>query len=461
MSLTFEELSRSCVGTDAVVPFLGGERRYVNLDNAATTPALRQVQETIDRFLPWYSSIHRGTGYKSRLSTEVFERCRATVADFVGATANETVIFGKNTTEMVNKLSRRLGLSQADVVCLSDAEHHSNDLPWRKVAQVVRLPVDRRGAMDLDALETELRRGRVRVVAATAASNVTGHLSPIHEIAALAHRHGALCFADCAQLAAHRRVDMRPPEDPGHLDLLAFSAHKMYAPYGVGALVGPRRLFDQGEPDHVGGGMVEVVTPTRAYWSQSPDRDEPGTPNLLGAIALARAIRCLLEAGFDAIAEHEQRLTRYALARLAKLPGITLYGDAGWVSGEDRVGVIPFNLAGVGHSLLSAAISWEGAIGVRHGCFCAHPFIQRLLELSAADSSRMIDQVLAHDRREIPGLVRMSFGLYNDERDVDALALTLERFAREGLSGRYRFDAVLGEYEPEGFRPAIDPSLGI
>ncbi|MHB1843894.1 MAG: aminotransferase class V-fold PLP-dependent enzyme [Deltaproteobacteria bacterium] len=458
---TFAELSRACVGIDAEVPILGGWHRYVSLDNAATTPALRPVQEAVDRFLPWYSSVHRGTGYKSRLSTEIFERCRATVAELVGASPTDTVIFGKNTTEMVNKLSRRLGLSQADVVCLSDAEHHSNDLPWRKVAQVVRLPVDRRGEMNLNALEVELRRGRVRVVAATGASNVTGYVSPIHEIAALAHRYGALCFADCAQLAPHRRIDMRPTGDPGHLDFLAFSAHKMYAPYGVGVLVGPRRLFDQGEPDHVGGGMVEVVTATRAYWSASPDRDEPGTPNLLGAVALARAIRCLLEVGFDAIAGHERRLTEYALGRLSRVPGITLYGDPAWIPGEDRVGVIPFNLAGLNHALLASALGWEGGIGVRNGCFCAHPFINRLLELTEADSERMITKVLGADRSDVPGLVRLSFGIYNDERDVDELCEALERLGRAGPRGSYRFDPLLGEYLAEGATVALDRSFGI
>ncbi len=465
MSLSFQELAASCVGLDREVPVLGGgRRRYVNFDNAATTPALRQVRDAVDAFLEMYSSVHRGTGYKSLVSTEAFERCRKKVLDFVGAGGNAaTAIFGKNTTEMVNKLSRRFGLRPDDVVLISDAEHHSNDLPWRKVARVVRIPVDRRGAMDMDQIETELKRahGRARVVAICGASNVTGYQAPLHAIAALAHRHGAQVFADLAQLAPHRAVDVGGEDTPEHLDFVAFSAHKMYAPYGVGVLVGPKRFFDQGDPDYVGGGMVELVTADRAFWSPSPDRDEPGTPNLLGAVALARAIGCLAEVGFDAIASHERRLTAYALRRLQEVPGLTLYGDVEPVPGEDRIGVIPFNLAGLSHSLLAAALSWEGAIGVRHGCFCAHPFIAHLLEVSPGEAERTIDRILAADRSGVAGLVRMSFGIFNTEAEVDHAVGVLREIATRGPRGRYRMVPAWGEYEAEGCPIEIDPAVGL
>jgi len=463
MGWTLETLAASSIGREQEVPVLGGRRRYINFDNAATTPALGPVRETVDRFLASYSSVHRGSGHKSLVSTEVFERCRDRVARFVGASLeHDTVIFGKNTTEMVNKLSRRLPLQKGDVVLLSDMEHHSNDLPWRKIAEVVRLPVDHRGALDLNQMEDELRRkaGRVKFVAISGASNVTGYQPPIHEIAALAHRYGARVLADCAQLAPHRKVDMRPASDPGHLDFVVFSAHKMYAPYGVGALVGPREFFDQGEPDHVGGGMVEVVTTSRAYWSAAPDRDEPGTPNLIGAVALARAISCLEEVGFDALAAHERQLTAYALRRLAEIPGVTLYGDAVPVPGEDRIGVIPFNLAGFNHALLAAALSWEGAIGVRNGCFCAHPFINHLLRIDEAAATRWISRVLGNDRSDMPGLVRMSFGLFNTEAEVDQAVALLSEFATHGLRGSYQLDKGSGEYRAEGCVTEIPADLG-
>lgn len=465
MPLSFEQLAASCVGVDTTVPVLGGgRRRYVNLDNAATTPALRPVQEAVDRFLPHYSSVHRGAGYKSLVSTEVFDRCRRRVAAFVGASLDHaTVIFGKNTTEMVNKLSRRLKVEEGDLVLLSAVEHHSNDLPWRKAARVVRLPVDRRGALDLDQLETQLRAhaGRIKIIAVSGASNVTGHQAKIHEIAALAHRHGARILADCAQLAPHRAIDVRSPDDPGHLDFVVFSAHKMYAPYGIGVLVGPREFFDGSEPDHVGGGTVELVTASTAHWAPTPDRDEPGTPNLLGAVALARAIGCLMEVGFEAIANHERALTSYALKRLREVPGIELYGDVAPVPGEDRIGVIPFNLQGLHHSLLASALSWEGGIGVRSGCFCAHPFIQQLLGIPESAEPDLLARVLAKDRSRLPGLVRMSFGLFNTEADVDVVVEKLSEFAHDGVRGLYHFSDSYGEYLAEGCQVDVDPLLGI
>jgi selenocysteine lyase/cysteine desulfurase len=187
----------------------------------------------------------------------------------------------------VNKLARRIDLGSDRVVLISDMEHHSNDLPWRRVAQVERIPVDAKGAMDPEALRQRLRRshGRVRLIAVSGASNVTGYMPDVHELAAIAHENGARILVDCAQLAPHRPIDMRPHTDPCHLDFVVLSAHKMYAPYGTGALVGPKAVFDEGDPDPVGGGVVDVVTPQIAYWAAPPDKDEPGTPNLLGAEA--------------------------------------------------------------------------------------------------------------------------------------------------------------------------------
>ena len=449
--LTLEALARTVIGLDVEVPVHGGRRRYVNLDNAATTPALAPVRDAVDRFLPFYSSVHRGTGWKSRVSTEVYEESRRIVGDFVGADrTRDTVIFGKNTTEMVNKLARRVDLGSDRVVLISDMEHHSNDLPWRRVAQVERVPVDAKGAMDPDEIRKRLRRahGRVKLIAVSGASNVTGYLPDVHELAAIAHAYGARIVVDGAQLAPHRRIDMRPHDDEGHLDFVVLSAHKMYAPYGTGALIGPRDLFAEGDPDHVGGGVVDVVTPHVAYWAAPPDKDEPGTPNLLGAVALAKVCRLLEEVGWDALVAHERELTTYALTRLKKIDGVRLYGDDDETLSRDRVGVLPFNLKGVNHALAAAALGWEAGVGVRHGCFCAHPFIAHLLALDPEEQARMMDRVLQEDRREIPGLVRMSFGIYNTRADVDVACDAIERLLRVGPKADYRLDPASGEYAP-------------
>jgi selenocysteine lyase/cysteine desulfurase len=452
--LTLESLARTVIGLDVEVPVLGGRRRYVNLDNAATTPALGPVRDAVDRFLPMYSSVHRGTGWKSRVSTEVYEESRRIVGAFLGADpALDTVIYGKNATEMVNKLARRIDLGSDRVVLISDMEHHSNDLPWRRVAQVERVPVDARGAMDPDLVRKLLRRahGRVKLVAVSGASNVTGYLPDVHELAAIAHENGARILVDCAQLAPHRRIDMRPHDDPGHLDFVVLSAHKMYAPYGTGALIGPRGVFAEGDPDHVGGGVVDVVTPHVAYWAAPPDKDEPGTPNLLGAVALAKVCRLFEEVGWDALVAHERELTAHALRRLKRIDGVRLYGDDDETLARDRVGVVPFNLRGVNHALAAAALGWEAGVGVRHGCFCAHPFIAHLLALDPEEHARMMDRVLQEDRREIPGLVRMSFGLYNTRADVDLACDAIERLLREGPKADYTLDVRSGEYAPISF----------
>src|SRR5512136_1324084 len=220
------------VGINQYVPLLDGNtRQYINFDNAASTPALRDVLETLNEFMLWYSSVHRGTGFKSKVATQAYDDAHRIVAEFVGANLRDhTVIFGKNATEAINKLSYRLPLTKDDVVLTSLLEHHSNDLPWRARAQAEHVRADETGRLDeadLDRL-LEQYRGRVKLVAITGASNVTGHLPDVHRIAEKAHAAGAQLLVDCAQLAPHRRVAMGALDDPAHIDYVSLSAHKMY-----------------------------------------------------------------------------------------------------------------------------------------------------------------------------------------------------------------------------------------
>ncbi len=291
------------LGVDEQVPLLDGRRvPYVNLDNAASTPPLQDVMDELSRFMPFYSSVHRGTGFKSRLSTEVYERAHATIAEFVGADlSTNCVIFGKNTTEAINKLSYRIPLADDAVVITTMMEHHSNDLPWRGRTKVVHVSVTPEGRLDEDDFDRQLEKysGRIALVAVAGASNVTGFIQPIHELARKAHEHGAMILVDAAQLAPHRQVDMKPDDDPEHLDFVAISAHKMYAPFGTGALVGPNEIFLSGPPEYRGGGTVDVVTADEVEWAGTPDRDEAGSPNVVGALAMAVAARVLMEVGMD------------------------------------------------------------------------------------------------------------------------------------------------------------------
>lgn len=454
---SLDRIRARIVGINQQVPLLdGSQRTYINFDNTASTPILRDVKETVDRFLEWYASVHRGAGFKSHVATRAYEDARRIVAEFVGANLQEhTVIFGKNTTEALNKLARRFPFEPGDVVLVSLMEHHSNDLPWRAVAHVVHVGLDARGALDEADFDRKLAqyRGQVKLVAISGASNVTGYINPIHRLAAKAHAAGAQIAVDCAQLAPHRRIDMRPLRDPEHLDYIALSAHKMYAPLGTGALIGRRDTFERGEPDYRGGGTIEIVTTDWVEWADPPDRDEAGSPNVVGAVALAAAVQAFNAIGMDAIAAHEAELTAYALERMARIPGIRLYGDPDPAHAAHRLGVIPFNLESASHFLVAAILGTEYGIGVRNGCFCAHPYVLHLLKIDRAQAERVRQDMLRRDRRTMPGLVRASFGMYNTPEEVDVLIGALEDIAAGRYRGTYVQDRASGDYTAVGWAP--------
>ena len=452
---TIGELRDEVVGVGTPAPLLDGtERPYVFLDNAASTPAFRYVLDTVVEFMPWYSGVHRGTGFKSLLATEVFDAAHDTVGEFVGADlGTNTVIFTKNTTECANKLSHRLGFTSGDVVITSVTEHHSNDLPWRRNAEVVHVGILPDGRLDTAGLRRAIERhaGRLRLVAINGASNITGFCTPVHEIARWAHEAGSVLFVDAAQLAPHRRINMLPDNDPGHIDFLALSAHKMYAPFGTGALIGPLRVFAEGAPDMVGGGVVEIVTVDSAVWNRPPHKEEAGSPNVVGGVALAAAIAVLRSVGMEAIAAHERELLAYAISRLKKVKNLTLYGLTDDLS--EKVGVLTFNIDGVHHALVAAIMGAEGGIGVRNGCFCAHPYVKELLKVTPEEDRVLTAEVLAGDKSRLPGMVRASLGCYNTREDIDALVSMLERIVRGEYRGHYVLDRASGAYRAENFRP--------
>ncbi len=445
-------------GLDVKIPLLDGSlQRYINLDNAASTPAFASVKSKVNQFLEYYSSVHRGTGFKSQLSTHAYEEARRMTMEFVGARSDEhTCIFVKNTTEAINKLAHRFPFTaERDVVLTSGMEHHSNDLPWRAATTTIHVPLTLDGRLDEGAFDMALERYRSRLalVAISGASNVTGYLNPIHQLAEKAHAAGAQIMVDCAQLAPHRAIDMRPVQDPGHLDFITLSAHKMYAPFGSGALIGRRDVFENGDPDMVGGGTVEIVTLESVVWAGPPDREEAGSPNTVGAIALAAAVRQLEAVGMETVAAHEAGLTAYALQRLARVPGIKIYGDTNPDHAAARLGVIPFNLEGMSHFLVAAILGHEFGIGVRSGCFCAHPYILHLLRLNPAEASALRQRMLAGDKSDMPGMIRASFGLYNTIEDVEALVEALTRIGQGKYSGVYHQQRSSGEYIPENWNP--------
>lgn len=452
---------RELFSVEQNVPRLDGTAgRYINFDNAASTPPLRAVDAAVRAFMPWYSSVHRGTGFKSQLATHAYEQARAITMAFVGADPRTHVcIFGKNTTEAINKLARRYPFAEGrDLVLVSKMEHHSNDLPYRAAARVVHVAVKPTGELDEEDFDRQLAAygRRVALVSISGASNVTGFINPTHRLAEKAHAAGAQILVDCAQLAPHRAVVMGDLDDPAHFDYVAISAHKLYAPYGTGALIGRRDTFERGDPDVQGGGTVEIVTEDSVEWSAPPDRDEAGSPNVVGAVALAAAIKQLQAVGMAAVAGHEAELTAHTLERLSRLKGVEVLGDPDPARASERLGVIPFNLAGVPHFLTAAVLGYEFGIGVRNGCFCAHPYILHLLRLTPDETDRVRAEMLAHDRSEMPGLVRASFGLYNTLEEVDEFVAALEQILRGEYHGRYHQNRASGDYVPDGWEPEFE-----
>ena len=446
------------VGHDVVVPCVDGtERRYVGLDAAASTAPLPAVAEAVEAFLPWYSSVHRGAGYKSQRATQDYELARLAALRFCGrdVDGDDVAVLCRNTTEAINHIAYRLRLDPDDVVLTTVVEHHANLLPWGRVARRRYVECGRDGTFGLDDVVAQLRTTpRPKLLAITGASNVTGWLPPLDGIVEAAHAEGVPVLVDAAQLAPHRPL-------PATADYVAWSGHKMYAPFGASAFVGPRAAFADGDPFLAGGGAVDLVDLAEGVWTDPPEREEAGSPNVVGAVALHAAIDELGRIGWDAIAEHEHRLARRLRDGLAAVDGVRLLGP-----GRDvpTLALATFVVEDVPHALVAARLSAEHAIGVRHGCFCAHPYLLRLLDLSPTEIDSYRADVLRGDRRRIPGAVRASAGLDTTEDDVDALCDAVARIASGDASPvEYEQDPHTGDWHPVGDLPGwsgLDRNLG-
>jgi len=428
----------------------GSARHFVNLDNAATTPALVAVQQAVLDYLPWYSSVHRGAGFKSRLSTAIFEEARAAIGACLGIDAtHQEVIFVKSATEGLNKVAH--GLVGTDATVFTTLmEHHANLLPWQAHASAVRyIQTDDDGVIDEEDLARQLRSAPhgPKLVAVSGAYNISGYSPPVHRLAALAHACGAEILVDGAQYAPHHVVNVRGYAPGEELDYLVFSAHKIYAPFGLGVLIAPRRSF-HGRPDVVGGGAAARVTPDDVVWAELPDREEAGSPNVIGVVALAAALRRLEELGRGAIEDYETRLTSYAVERLTAVPGLTLLGPR-----DGRVAILTFVLAGLPHDLVAAILGYEHSIGVRAGLFCAHQGVQRLLRAVPTPSHGA--PCVGGEAAGVTGAVRASLALYNTAADIDALASALTSIAQGERADRYVRHAS-GDYQPAGWCPEYD-----
>ncbi|MGI5164455.1 aminotransferase class V-fold PLP-dependent enzyme [Spirillospora sp. CA-253888] len=413
------------IGADALVPLDDGTRvPYANFDYAASAPCLEAVHEAVTRALPYYSSVHRGAGYASQVTTAAYEQARETVRTFLGAWRRASVLFTRNTTDAMNLLAH--AVPAGTTVVVFETEHHASLLPWKRA---VRLPAPATPAEAIAAADRALAQAPAgpRLLVVTAASNVTGELWPVRELAEVARRNGARIAVDAAQHVPHRPLDMTALG----LDYVAFSGHKLYAPFGAGVLAGRSDWLRAADPYLKGGGASASVDDhgDTTRWQAEPElRHEAGTPNVLGVIALAAACETLAATGWDALVEHEERLLVRLREGIAAIPGVrelTLWGDR-----NPRVGIVSFVVNGWNARDVALTLSGEHGIGVRDGKFCAHPFVRHLLDAPAAAAAGPAGDGADCANGQATA-VRASFGIGSTERHVDRLLAALARIARE------------------------------
>ena len=417
VAYTIDNIRDYVVGVDEPVELMDGSTKpLINFDNAATTPALKPVMDAVDKELEMYGSIGRGFSQKSNHSTDLYMETRETVMNFLGAdTDTYTCFYVNSTTDGLNKLASALIESEDDLVLCTRIEHHANDLSWRERCHVIYAEVDEQGRViydDIERLLTE-NEGKVKYVCITAASNVTGYVTDVHRVAKMAHAHGAMIVVDGAQIVAHRQFKMMGETPEENIDFFVFSAHKMYSPYGGGAVVGPWEILNQHMPEFYGGGIVKIVRDANVKYKSAPDVYEAGSPNYPGIVGMAKAMEILQEVGFDAISAHEQVLNRKLIDGLKKMDGIVLYGDSENI--DDRVGVVTFNFDDINSFVLASKLSDIGGVATRRGLFCAHPYVWRLMGISDEQASTYENCI----DMNTPGMIRVSFGIYNTEEEVD------------------------------------------
>lgn len=430
------------LGRDVTVPLVtGGEVTYAALDYAASAPALQRVWDDVAAYAPYYGSVHRGAGYLSQLSTDLFENARGTVAEFLGCRADDQVIFTRSTTDSLNLLARTL---PADCqVFVFETEHHASLLPWRD-AKVTCLDAPRTPQQAVETLERALADRPVPIegghgpalVCVTGASNVTGELWPVRELAAAAHAHGARIVLDAAQLAPHHPVDIRDLD----VDWVALSGHKLYAPFGAGVLAGRADWLRAAEPYLAGGGASRSVTRhpdggVAVEWHENAARHEAGSPNVIGAYSIASACKALTEAGWDTLVAREQQLIAAVRAGLAGVPQVkvlSLFGDD-----APRVGVISFVVEGWNSSHFAAALSAEYGIGVRDGLFCAHPLVRTLLGSDPRTQGECGAPEAAPGERSL-NAIRVSFGAGTPDEHVERFVTAVKELVTEGARWTYR-----------------------
>ncbi len=388
-------------------PMHGKPLAYLDSSNSSQKP--RQVLDAVlEYYETSYANVHRAVYELGERATAGYEGAREKVRAFVNAESTREVVFTRGATEALNLVAYAWGLDNlgpGDVVVVTELEHHSNFVPWQYVASrtgadFTAIPIDDHGELRLDALDEVAERGRVKVVAAGYVNNSLGTVNPVERLAAWAHDQGAIMVVDACQAVPHRRIDVRTLG----ADFLAFTGHKMCAPTGIGALWGRRELLERMSPFQLGGEMIRSVSLERTTWNELPHKFEAGTPPFAQAVGLGAAIDYLDAIGLESIERHEAELVNHALARLAEVPGIRLYGPPA----ERRGGIVSFDVEGAHPHDVAQILGWEG-VAVRAGHHCTQPLMRRL---------------------GTPATTRASFYLYTLPEEIDRLVDGLDKVRR-------------------------------
>ncbi|MBC7794668.1 MAG: aminotransferase class V-fold PLP-dependent enzyme [Clostridia bacterium] len=485
----FQRIATDFMGLDRRDPVVALDgtmtsRRRVYLDTTATALMPKLIAESLnDYYAHACANSHTEAHRAGRDTTAAIEHSRDAIGRLVGYDPRKDVVLftANGATGATNFLARALfppelrplikrfpngapatfretfraalgtdlrgvldELEARPLIVTSVMEHHSNLLPWIEAVghQNIRaIGVNGAdGTLDMAELARvlETEGHRVRLVAITGVSNVTGIVNPVHQIARLAHKAGAQILVDGAQWVPHAQINLHPGDGVSDIDFLTLSGHKLYAPGSRGALIGNTATFECRRcVSDVGGGMVEYVAiDDYDVKKQVAAREEAGTPNIPGTIAMGMIADMLMKVGMDVIADAEHDLTAMLLERMTRIDGLRIYGSA---DPTKRAGVVSFNIKGFEHGLLAAYLNDFHNIAVRDGCFCAHPYVKQLMRFGVEEEKCFRTQMVQGDRRNIPGMVRASLGIYSTPDDVEALGQALEAFVKDAstIAGRY------------------------
>lgn len=423
---SIDDLRKLFVGLDKKVNINGKGRIVpINFDNAATTPPFKRVVKRVLETTEYYGLIARGDGQKSQYCSDLYEECRRYILKYFNAPEEiYTAIFVGNTTDGLNKLSNILINNKEDIVITTRMEHHSNDLPWRNKCDLKYVEVNEDGRININEIEELIERykEKVKYITITGASNVTGYINDIRKISGLIHKYGGKIIVDGAQLVPHKKIYMYKKDSLENIDFLVFSGHKIYAPFGSGAIIGLRKDFNNNLPDTKGGGTVEYVIDNNQLWLNTPEKNEAGTPNLFGAVAIMEAMKEIENIGFERIEKNEKELLQYLINGLKELNRVKLYADNDCI--DDRLGILVFTIDGMKYYEVGEKLSEIKAIGVRQGGFCSHPYTRRVLGIPNNQLQEYIN------KNGIPGLVRVSLGIYNSKKEANIFLETVELLCR-------------------------------